>query len=250
MRLVQNALLKLTNLAEEEKCLILLTRVLSEFILNLEQAFCWEVVARYPEVQVIYRVLAELGLQQHGVRRVDVAVVKLVHTHPLPSGIESNTFSLKWAEEVGRLYTLHSERCSAGNFFIGVACTSAFAGEQKGSYENADDLPTFPLVGPSEVDDLDDSLEWDIPADTRNRKVSFNDAYKRIAFLGGTVHSPTGSSHYQVRFAGARTWPLDANIDPIPDRFLKQLEPITGQKLQVVKYVLLNGGWPKRVPKI
>jgi hypothetical protein len=250
LRLVQSALLKLTVIAEEEKCLILLTSVLSDFILNLDQTFCWEVIPRYPEVQIIYAVLAELGLQQHGVKRVDVAAIQLVHTHPLPAGIESNTFSLKWAEELGRLYTLHSTRCSPGKFFIAIACTSAFAGEQKGEYENTGNLPAFPLVGPDEIDDLEDSLEWDIPAGTREHRVSFKDAYNRIVLLGGIVQKPTGSSHYQVRFEGARTWPLDVNIDPIPDRFLKQLEPITRQKLAVIKYVLLNGKWPRRVPRI
>jgi hypothetical protein len=250
LRLVQKALLKLTVIAEEEKCLILLTSVLSEFILNLDQTFCWEVIARYPGVQIIYRVLAELGLQQHGVQRVDVSAIPLVHCHPLPAGVESNAFSLKWSEELGRLFTLHSKNCSAGKFFIGVACTLAFAGEQKGTYENAANLPTFPLVAPDEVVDLDDSWEWDIPAGMHGRHVRFDDAYKHIVLLGGTVHKPTGSSHYQVRFEGARTWALDVNIDPIPDHFLKQLEPITRQKLEVIKYVLLDGRWPSRVPRI
>jgi hypothetical protein len=250
LRLVQKALLRLTVIAEEEKCLILLTRVMSDFIVSLDQTFCWEVMATYPEVQIIYRVLAELGLQQHGVKRVDVAAIQLVHAHPLPAGIESNAFSLKWAEELGRLCTLHSRNCVPGRFFIGVACTSAFGGEQKGNYENGGNLPTFPLVGPNEVDDLDDSLEWDVPAGMHERKVSFKDAYNRIALLGGIVHKPTGSSHYQVRFKGARTWPLDINIDPIPDRFLKQLEAITGKKLEVIKYVLLSGEWPRRASRI
>lgn len=250
LQLVQKALLNLTVIAEKEECLILLTSILSDFIVNLDQTFCWEVIARYPEVQIIYRVLAELGLQQHGVRRVDVAAIQLVHVHPLPAGIESNAFSLRWTEELGRLYTLHSKHCSPGEFFIGIACTSAFAGGKKGRYENAANLPAFPLVGPDEVGALDDSFEWDIPAGTQAREVSFNDAYNRIVLLGGTVHKPTGSSHYQVRFEGARTWPLDVNIDPIPNRFLKQLEPITKQKLVVIKYVLLNGEWPRRVPRI
>jgi hypothetical protein len=248
--LVQRALLKLTLIAQEEKCLILLTTVLSDFIMKLDQTFCWEVIAKYPEVQIIYRVLAELGLQQHGVRRVDVTSQKFVNVHPLPAGIESNAFSAKWAEELGRLYTLHLDRCSPGKFFIGVACTSAFGGKQKGNYENPYNLPALPLVGPVEVSDLDDSLEWQIPAGTHGRKVTFNDAYNRIQMLGGTVHQPTGSSHYQVRFKGGRTWPLDANIDPVPERFLKELEPITGQKLGVIKHVLITGTWPKRVSRI
>lgn len=250
LRLVQKALLKLTVIAEEEKCLILLTRVLSDFIVSLDQTFCWEVIERYPDVQIIYRVLAELGLQQHGVKRVDVSELQLVHTHPLPAGVESNAFSLRWTEELGRLWTLHSKNCAIGRYFIGIACTLAFAGQPKGNYENPDNLPTFPLVGPDETGNLDDSLKWDVPAGIGERKVSFKDAHNRIALLGGTVHKPTGSSHYQVRFEGARTWPLDVNIDPIPERFLKQLEPITGQKLEVIKYVLLNGVWPRRVPRI
>jgi hypothetical protein len=176
--------------------------------------------------------------------------MELVLAHPLPTGIERDAFSSKWADELGRLYGLHSKSSPRGKFFIGIACTLAFAGEQKGSYDNPDNVPTFPLVAPGEVRDLDDLYKWEIPEGTRRREVSFHDAYNRIELLGGKVHKPSGSSHYQVRFDGARTWPLDRNIDPVPDRFLKQLEPITGQNLETIKYVLVSGEWPKRVPKI
>jgi hypothetical protein len=250
LRLVQRALARLVLTAEEEECVILLTGALSDFIINLDQTFCWEVISRYPEVHIIYRVLAQLGLQQHGVRRVNVSAIKLVDKHPLPAGIEPNEFSTKWADELGRLYILHANGCSPGNFFIGVACTLAFAGENLGNYDNPTGLPALPLVGPNEVHHLDDEFEWDIPAGIHDRKVSFGDAYHHIRLLGGEVHTPTGSSHYQVRFKGARIWPLDVNLDPIPDPFLKQLEPITGQDIDVIKYVLLNGRFPKRVSRL
>jgi len=250
LELVTRALSGLILMAESEQCVILLTRVLSEFIIALDQTFCWEVIAQYPGVEFIYRTLAQLGLQQHGVHRVDVSLVQPTHAHPLPEGIESNEFSLKWADELGRLYTLHSESCSAGAFFIGIACTLAFAGEPKGSYANPDRLPVLPLVGPGEVSTLDDAFKWDIPPGFHTRKVSFRTALHRINLLGGLVTRPTGSSHYQVRFQGARTWPLDCNIDPVPDRFLKQLEPITRQEIDVIKYVLLNAEWPRRVLRL
>jgi hypothetical protein len=250
LRLVQRALSRLVLTAQEEKCVILLTGMLSDFILCLDQGFCWEVMSRYPELHVIYRILAELGLQQHGVTRLNVSAIKLVDKHPLPAGIEANEFAAKWADELGRLHTLHASLCSPGSFFIGVACTLAFAGENLGSYNNPTSLPALPLVGPDQVHHLDDAFKWDIPAGMHDRKVSFGDAYHRIRFLGGEVHNPSGSSHYQVRFRGARTWPLDVNVDPIPDRFLKQLEPITGQSIEVIKYVLLNGRFPKRVSRL
>jgi hypothetical protein len=247
LEMVQKTLSSLTSSAQDERCVILLTQALADFIIELEWNFCWDVVSRFPKVEIIYRLLAELGLQQHGVLRVDVANVNDFHNHPIAKQIEPTSFTMTWAQELGRLWKLHSARSSQGRFFIGVACTFAFSGEKKGTYENPEKLPVFPLLAPEELGILEDCFEWDLPAGMHNRTVRFEDARSRISLLGGRVFKPSGSSHYQVRFSGARTWPLDFNIDPIPDRFLKELVPITGQKLEMIKYVLLNGHWPKRI---
>lgn len=243
----QTTLSSLTSSAQNDQCVILLTQALVDFILELEWTFCWEVMKRYPSAETIYRLLAELGLQPHGVIRIDVSRITDFHPHPLPKDTEANAFSLTWSRELGRLWKIHSEKLAHGRHCVGVACTLAFSGEGKGSYENPDKLPVFPLIGPQEIGALEDCFEWDLPSGIHKQRVSFDEARKRLPVLGGNVSEPKGSSHYQVRFAGARTWPLDRNIDPVPDDFLRELVPITGQPLEVIKYVLLNGDWPARV---
>lgn len=250
LRLIRDALGTLVSATNEEACILLLTTTLSNFIVELEEKFCWEVVKIYPQVQVIYAVLAQLGLQQHGVKRVDVSDTHAGESHPLPIGTEDCPFSPKWATELGNLYVLHSQHCTRDRFFIGVACTSAFGGGIKGRYEAKNHAPRFPLIGPNEITTLDDSMKWDVPADIVGRNIGFKDAYKHVRVLGGDIRNPKGSSHYQVRFKGGRTWPLDANIDPVPNRFLSELQAITSLDLGVIKYVLIEGEWPRRASRI
>ena len=42
----------------------------------------------FPDLQIIYRVLAEFGLQQHGVQRIDVSTMDSYQLHPVPKGLE------------------------------------------------------------------------------------------------------------------------------------------------------------------
>jgi len=247
---VRTALGAIVRLLDQEKCELMLTGVLREFITQLDQGFDWSRIAEYPELQVILSILAQFGLQQHGVQTIDVSHIAEYTRHPLPTGCEDSEFAMSWSDELGRLWILHSQHCSPGSYFIGVACARAFAGEPKGTYANPDHYPEFPLVGPDEVTTLDDSCDWEIPLDLHQREVSFDDAYKRVRILGGRVEKPNASSHYQVRFEGKRSWPLDRNLQRIPDRFIKQLQPITGYPFDVIKYVLLVGDWPKRKPRI
>lgn len=251
MILVRAALSNLTQLIAKDQCVILLTQVLSTFIVELQNTFSWEKMESFPDLQIIYRVLAEFGLQQHGVQRIDVSTMDSYQLHPVPKGLECRDFAHNWSDELGRLFVLHSRFSKPGSYFVGVACTLAFGGQAKGSYDNTTSAPAFPLIAPEDISLLEDSSQWEIPHDIHRRSVTFDDAYKRIALLGGRVSKPKGSSHYQVRFAHApRPWPLDYNISPIPDRFLKQLEPISGQSIEVIKYVLTEGKWPRRILKI
>jgi len=247
LALVEKTLSRITELIQQEKCLLLLTQYLSEFIIGLNETFCWEIMKKYPRAQIIFHVLIQFGLQPHGVCRVDVSTVPLLDNHPLPKGCKSEESTLKWSEELGRLYNLHSQCSTAKRFFIGIACTMAFAGKAKGDYLNPEHRPHFPLVGPDELESLDDGFDWEIPPEIHSQNVSFNDAYTKVRLLGGDVKKADGTSHYQVKFKGQRTWPLDCNIDPVPERFLKELEPITGLRLEVIKFVLLRGELPRKV---
>jgi hypothetical protein len=244
LRLVRKSLGKLLLLIEQESCKLLLTHALRDFIVELEERFDWTKMGEFPQLQMIYHILAQFGLQQRGVQTVDVSDIAEYSLHPLPVGCTQEGFALRWSDELGRLVALHSKCCRAGRFFIGVACTHAFADEAKGAYDNPGGAPSFPLVGPDDIPNLEDSQERKLPPDIRQRRVTFNDVFRRVNLLGGEVNSPTASSHYQVRFKGARTWPLDSNLKDIPDDFLKELEPITGLEIAIIKYVLLFGEWP------
>jgi hypothetical protein len=247
LELVRSALGTFLSLMEEERCTLLLTDAIRGFILKLtEETFDWSQAHKYPRLGIIYSVLGQFGLQQHGVLSVDVSSVSQYSPHPLPDGVQVGDLGVTWSDEVGRLFTMHSARCSTGKYFIGIACTNAFAGGVKGTYDNPQRLPAFPLVGPQEVNGLDDSFAWEIPANTRQVKVTFREAFSQIHKLGGTITKPKGSSHYQVRFQGERTWPLDYNLDPIPDDFLRELVPITKYSLELIKYVLVHGKFPRR----
>lgn len=238
------------NLVSSENCVILLTQVLATFIIGLQENFCWEKMKTFPDLQIVYRALAEIGLQQHGVQQVNVSSVLNYAPHPIPTGLNVSDFAGQWSDELGRLLEIHSDCCARGRFFIGIACTLAFGGKTKGQYICPNGAQVFPLLGPSELESLENSMEWNVHDDIRRKSVSFDSARKHVGLLGGVVHKPTGSSHYQVRFAGQRTWTLDKNVDPLPDRFLRELREITGHDVSVVRYVLINGSWPDQISRI
>jgi len=246
---VRKAMGKIIDFLEQDKIGIVLTQALRRFIIELGETFDWSRMAEFPQLQVIYNILGDLGLQKRGVQTIDVSNTEEFRPHPLPMDSTNTEFASIWSDELGRVFVVHSRCNRQRNFFIGVACTHAFAGEAKGTYQNPSCAPAFPLVGPDDIQSLEDSFDWELPPDLHQREVTFDDAYKRVAILGGDVTPPRGGSHYQVRFRGGRTWPLDRNINRIPRAFLKELEPITGHRVEVIKYVLIFGEWPKRTAR-
>lgn len=250
LRLVGTALAKIVELLQQGGCALVLTRAMRTFILSLEYEFNWTRMAEYPQLQVIYSIITQFGLQQTDVYTIDVSGVSGHQPHPVPLNCTSPELGLIWSEELGRLFVMHSRCCSPGKFFIGVACPRAFAGECKDAYNNPGHLPSFPLVGPDDLSGLEDFFTWDLPDDLHQRNVTFNDACTRIWVIGGDVKPPSGSSHYEVKFKDGRTWPLDRNYREIPEPFLKELVSITGFPLLVVKYALLFGELPPRKPRI
>jgi hypothetical protein len=95
--------------------------------------------------------------------------------------------------------------------------------------------------------ELSDAEDWDVSNEWSRRTVSFNEAYANLRLLGGKVDSPGGSSHYQVKFRGERTWPLDANYKDVPEAHLKELVPMVKLDLRVIKYILIVGSWPGKI---
>jgi hypothetical protein len=246
LRLISRALGRIAQGIAEGEFVLVLTEPLRAFIGQADY-FDWSKISEFPQLQIIYYTLAQFGLQLSGVESIDVSGVSGHQPHPVPRGCTEGNLVGDWSDETGRLYALH-EGCRPANAqpFIAVACTSAFAGEALGGYENPGNVPHFVLIGPDGIEHLLDAEEWDVSDDVARQSVSFDDAKNKIRLLGGTVTKPKGSSHYQVRFMNARTWPLDFNYPDVPEAYLKELIPITGFELRVIKYVLLNGKWPKR----
>ena len=135
-------------------------------------------------------------------------------------------------------------------FCVAVACDFAFSGGDLGSY--ADPVPHqhFPLVGPSELVTIENFDTWDIPIDLHQRLVSFYDAKRNLPVIGGILADKAVGSHFKVTFPGAvRSWPLDYNVDPIPDRFLDQLPTLVKLPMSAIKYALIFGEMPKKKPR-
>ncbi len=244
---ITSALQRITEGVHEGTFSFLLTLPLRTFLQDGRVNFDWTKISEFQGLHTVYSALAQLGLQQAGVEVIDLSGVGEYRTHPLPRGTEPCPSAAMWADEIGRLRSVH-DGCLPrdGTPFVGVACTTAFSGGCVGCYDNPQNEPCLPLVGPKEVEALSDSEEWDVDPGCRAWIVTFDEAKRNVKLLGGQVRKPGGSSHYEVKFSGQRTWPLDHNYREVPDPFLKELIPITGLPIEVIKYTLREGERPKR----
>ena len=178
--------------------------------------------------------------------------------HPIPRGCSrENSLADWWAEEMGWLLSQHESVAKGNESFIGVACESAFSGGAVNQYEDHQMNRVFPLVGPKTCDCtsvaslLTDAYEYEVPDNIAADNISFSEAYRNCSCLGRCcIEKPIRGSHYMVKFPGKRSWPLDKNVDPLPERFLKELVPITGYSLPTIKYILKTGEKPKKRLKL
>lgn len=246
LNLVAVALGEVIGCVERNEAHLLLTETLREFV----ESFDWNPPRPFSLLTDIHRLLSLLYLQPNErLIMVDVASVGSYEPHPIPKGCENTGLIELWADELGKILTLH-DQCYTESFFIGIACECAFSGEEANEYKNPDELRAFPLVGPDDLPNLEDAFEWTPTKssfnDIRLMEVSFDAAQRNIDVLGAIrVENPRGGgSHYIVIFNGGRSWPLDKNTDPVPERFLKQLIPITGYPLLVIKHALIFGELP------
>lgn len=245
LQMAYDALGELQRLSSEETIHLALTDTLRQVV----EEFDWTQSNRGEIPVRINMFLAQLFLQQHSALvTIDTDRVDTHTAHPLPKGSSNAGLPLFWSDEVGKICWLHAQETKGREFFIGIACEHAFSGDALGKYDNPDNLPCLPLVGPDELDTLTNAYTWEIPSNIHNQSVSFKDAYKHCSRLGAQrIENPSGhgGSHYKVLFRGKRPWILDPNNDPIPDRFLKELEDITGFPLAYIKTVLVTGNIPK-----
>jgi hypothetical protein len=251
LRMIAKALVFLVDGISSGSFSFLLTNPLRSFIQEGSTNFEWTKIAEFPGLREIYNTLAQLGLQQGGVNVVDLSNVRTYIGHPIPQGTAHCASSDLWADELGRLCFVHNELLpSRISPFVAVGCTSAFSGGSIGCYEGPDESPCLPLIGPEQIATLSDSEEWDVNPECAQWKISFDQAKKNIILLGGYVKRPSGSSHYEVRFSGKRTWPLDYNHDEIPERHLRQLVPITDLPIEVIKFTLRIGRRPRKISRL
>ena len=165
-------------------------------------------------------------------------------------GCSLNGLAEIWADELGKLLKAHDECCSGNNFFIGIACEKAYSGFPIGSFQQNGDSRHFPLIGPNNIKDkLIDAYVWDIHPDIRRQTLWNSNIFNNYKVIGSyKIERPSGHSHYKVRFKNKRPWELDVNVDPVPNRFISQLETITGLPAIVLKAALLTGYLPlKRI---
>jgi hypothetical protein len=245
---ILGALGRLTEGIQSGEFTFLLTEPLLGMIRDSNTTFDWTKTGEFPRLQIVYHLLSQIGLQPPGVETINLATVTGHIAHPIPSQSRRCTNTAAWADEIGRLYCVH-ETCREARKppFVGIGCTSAFSGSALDVYNNPLGQPTLPLVGPNEVGQLCDSDTWDVTDQWSDRTVTFDQAYANLRMLGGRVCTPSGSSHYQVKFKGERTWPLDSNNREVPERHLKELAEIAKLDLSVLKYILIVGRWPRKV---
>jgi hypothetical protein len=245
---VVEALGSIQELLEREELIFLVTPIFQLFLTD----FCWDKLPSYPLLLDVHRYLTSLLLQPNEsvfVQNTDHLASQ--YAHPIPTGCESTAATEIWADEAGRLFGLHARRCeSEGSFFIGIACHRGFAGKPIDSYPRSSS-PSFPLVGIADYQKLHDAEVWLTDPEIANKSISFADARKNVPLLGGTVSVSAVGSHYTVHFpSGLRPWVLSYNSEPLPDRFLKQLMPLTHKNLDYIRHVLYHGEKPLKTNRL
>ncbi len=245
--MVMDTLVKIQDQISVNEIELIFTDQLADMVID----FDWNERDDYPILIEIYHLLNQWALQSVGIVRIDTSNVDDYHNHPIPEGCEALGSIDVWSEELGRLLSIHDCNCSTNHYFIGVACESAYNSGIPRNYINPRHLRVFPLIGPNNIPFLDDAYTWNVRPEIRNRSVSFENVLRNHRVIGTyRLERPSGSSHFELKFKGGRTWPLSSNIDPVSEEFLRELIPITGYPLEVIKYGLLFGELPETKSRI
>lgn len=244
LRVVSECLGEIQRVIEENQAHLILTEILQRFV----EYFDWNRTGPYPLIQIIYNLLNQWILQPHDrIIVLDVGEIEKFTPHPIPVETQLNNYVDRWSEEVGKILVKHDACQNQHNFFIGIACDKAFAGYPKGQYDNPDNIRVFPLIGPKNLEQLDDAYKWLVPEYIRVTKISFATVLRNCKYLGATrVETPKGDSHYHIYF-GSYRWQLSCNDDPTPDKYLGELVNILHLPLPVIKFVILEGYYPEKV---
>jgi hypothetical protein len=204
----------------------------------------------------IYRFLSQLVLRQDD-RIVDLRkYIDLFdnsneyYSHPVPARCcNQNGFLNSLSDELGKIIFLH-DKCIEDNFFIGLACVDGFSSGSIDEYINLEGYRSFPLICPENIKILVDAFIWDLPNDIHQKSVDVNNVKKNCRLIGGILEKPKGDSHYKIKFPGSRSWTFSVNDDPVPEKYLKELEDLTPYPKDVIKVILLTGEFPKKILRL
>lgn len=248
MQLAAITLGEIDKQIDNEEIQLVITKMLEELILEIDWSDRTNV---FPLLMDIQRYLSKLFLRKHNqLIKLDLSAICDYSSHPIPRGCSFNGLAEIWADELGKLLKTHDECCPSNNFFIGIACEKAYSGLPIGSFQHNGDSRHFPLIGLNDIEDkLVDAYVWDIHPDIRRQTLWNSNIFNNYKVIGSyKIEKPPGSSHYKVKFKNKRPWELDVNVDPVPNRFISQLETITGLPATVLKAALLTGSLPlKRI---
>lgn len=224
--------------------------IITEELKQIINAFDWSKFNDYPILRDIYRLLSQWFLQPHD-RIIDVNLSNIVNhsPHPIPEYCALHGLVDIWSDELGRLLVKHDRHCPQNCFFIGIACELAYTGNAIGSYHNPSNARAFPLVGPEDKDSkLIDAYNWVALPNIQQRHIYVADFFRNYKAIGATrIERPSSGSHFKVRFKNKRSWTLDTNVDPIPHRFIDELEQIAEYPKQVIKTALTTGERPRKI---
>ena len=210
--------------------------VLSSFV----EDFDWTASAD-PLFREIYRLHVQWLLQpSRSVVSIDLTDDQGARPHPLPCDTDGSGLAGLWSLEVGRLRARH-ERLVGSPDCVGIACAEAWSAlpNPRSACPKASG-DGFAPVGPAEVGTLQDAYVSKAPPVPSGSSITVQRAQANVGYLGGTV-ARRRSSHISITFRDARTWVLDTNVDPVPETFLRELVPITGLSLAVIRSVLFFG---------
>lgn len=253
LRLVASALGELQACIENRSVRLILTESLRQIIDDVE----WQgrAVNQYPLLAEIHRLFVQMFLQPHnGIIFVRFLEHQDSPPHPVPTSAANGPWIDLWQEELGQLLSIHNQTCDAGRCYIGIADERGFAGVLNVDNQPAThgEMRSFPLIGPDNFEVLSDHAYYYVSEDVVSKPISFSQAKSNCKLLGATaVLNPRNGSHYKVVFPNApRPWTLDSNLREIPDRYLSELQEITGYEKCFVIAVLVSGRLPPRKLKL
>jgi hypothetical protein len=167
--------------------------------------------------------------------------------HAIPEGMEEKGLIEFWCDELGKILHIHDKETSNNNFFIGIACDSAFAEGPLGSYTEENNQRVFPLIGPDNISCLNDAYEWVITNPVTNNRITKEELIRNHSCLGIiTIEPPDGSSHSKCLFENGKFWILDMNNEVIPHNHIRTLSEVTELPNRVIINSIKTGDKPKK----